>query len=82
MGLKPGWLSDVEVAISNMWKKLKKNYTHTSHPFAYVDATILHPGKKLSPFRHSGFNPGDAAKYEQEFRERFSSYNTQYEPAI
>ena len=33
------------------------------------------------PFHHSGFNPGDAARYEQEFRERFSSYNTQSEPS-
>ena len=81
MDPKPGWLGDVEVAISNMWKKLKKHYTRTSHSFAYADATILHPGKKLSPFRRSGFKPGDAAKYEREFRERFSSYNTQSEPS-
>jgi hypothetical protein len=35
-----------------------KYYTVTDKPFAYVDAIILHPAKKLSLFKKDTWEPG------------------------
>src|SRR5437773_8950836 len=40
------WLKEAETAIEKMWTKLRKYYDKMDKPFAYVDATLLHPGLK------------------------------------
>jgi hypothetical protein len=76
MDPQPDWVPHVEAAITKMWAKLRKHYTKTDNPSAYVDATILHPAKKLHPFRKDGFDAGSAEKYKSEFQERFEKdYN-------
>ena len=75
----PDWFNEVKRAIHHMWEKLKLHYSRTATPYAYVDANILHPGKKLSLFRkkRSSFAPEDAERYSNEARLRFlSTYNT------
>src|SRR5438046_1861210 len=42
----PEWLREAQTAIEKMWTKLQKYYDKTDKPFAYVDATLLHPGLK------------------------------------
>ena len=89
MSIVPEWFEEVRVAIDNMWTKVKVHYTKTKNPSAYVDANILHPGKKLHLFKkkNSSFTetPDQAEIYEKEARARFDKlYNnsTQTELAI
>jgi predicted GIY-YIG superfamily endonuclease len=42
----PEWPAEVQTAIEGTWRKLRKYYDKSSKPFAYVDATILHPALK------------------------------------
>jgi hypothetical protein len=80
MSIIPAWFEEVRVAIDNMWTKIKSHYTKTKNPPAYVDANILHPGKKLHLFKKkdSSFteNPGQAGIYEKAACVRFDKlYN-------
>jgi len=74
----PEWFQEVQNAIDEMWDKFKHHYSKTKKPPAYVDANILHPGKKLHLFKKkdSSFmdTPGQAQIYEQEARARFDKY--------
>ena len=38
-----------------MWTKLRKYYDKTAKPFAYIDATILHPGLKKKFMKKAGY---------------------------
>jgi hypothetical protein len=40
-----------EFALSERVNKIKVYYTKTKNPSAYVNANILHPGKKTSSFQ-------------------------------
>src|SRR6266496_5427027 len=73
----PEWFHQVRNAIDQMWEKIKCHYSKTNKPSAYIDANILHPGKKLHLFKKdSSFAdiPGQAQIYEQEARARFDKY--------
>jgi hypothetical protein len=80
MEVVPEWFEEVRAAINEMWMKIKIHYTKTKNPPAYVDANILHPGKKLHLFKKkdSSFNEvsGQAEIYEKAARARFDKlYN-------
>jgi hypothetical protein len=80
MPVVPEWFEEVRVAINNMWAKIKIHYTKTKNPPAYVDANILHPGKKLHLFKRKGSSfaetPGQVKIYEKAARTRFEKlYN-------
>ena len=51
MEVVPAWFEEVWAAIDKMWEKIKDHYTKMKNPPAYVDANILHPGKKLHLFK-------------------------------
>ena len=74
----PEWFDQVRNAIDQMWEKIKCHYSKTNKPSAYVDANILHPGKKLHLFKKKDSSfadiPGQAQIYEQEARARFDKY--------
>jgi hAT family C-terminal dimerisation region len=71
----PHWISDVRSGIEAMWTKLSKYYNRTAQPFAYYDATILHPGKKLSLFKRSSWQGETPEQCKEACRLR---YNTKY----
>jgi len=80
MSVIPEWFEEVRVAIDNMWTKIKTHYTKTKNPPAYIDANILHPGKKLHLFKKKGSSftetPGQVEAYVTAARARFDkSYN-------
>ena len=80
MDVVPEWFEEVRAAIDTMWMKIKIHYTKTKNPPAYIDANILHPGKKLRLFKKkdSSFTevPGQAEIYEKAARARFDKlYN-------
>jgi hypothetical protein len=79
MSVVPEWFEEVQVAIDKMWEKIKIHYTKTKNPPAYVDANILHPGKKLYLFKKgSSFTEilNQVESYEKAARARFDTlYN-------
>ena len=52
----PDWLKDAQTAIESMWTKLRKYYDKIDKPFAYVDATLLHPGLKKKFMKKAGYS--------------------------
>jgi len=52
----PEWLKEAQTAIENIWTKLRQYYDKTDKPFAYVDATLLHPGLKKKFMRKAGYS--------------------------
>jgi len=46
--IHPIWLREVQTVIEKMWEKLKDYYSKTGRPFAFIDATLLHPALKVS----------------------------------
>jgi len=52
----PEWLQEAQTAIEHLWKKLRKYYDKTDKPFAYVDATLLHPGLKRKFMKKAGYD--------------------------
>jgi len=54
MSVVPEWFEEVQGAINKMWEKIKIHYTKTTNPPTYVNANILHPGKKLHLFKKKG----------------------------
>src|SRR5436305_2348406 len=80
MKVVPEWFEEVRAAIDTMWMKIKDHYTKTKNPSAYVDANILHPGKKLHLFKKKDSSfaevPNHAQIYEKAARGRFDKlYN-------
>lgn len=60
-------------AIENMEKVLKKYYAKTSFPTVYGDGMILNPRCKLALFEEDSWEAGDAQKYSNACKQRFTS---------
>src|SRR5579859_6399106 len=73
----PDWLREVQSAIEATWKKLKKYYDKSAKPFAYVDATILHPALKNRFFKSASYNTDLIEEYTKSAQLRFQK---QYDP--
>ena len=70
----PIWLAEVLIAIEAMWAKLRKYYDRTDRPFAYVDATLLHPGLKVRSMEKSGYSAELIEKYVKEAEARYIKF--------
>ena len=57
------WLKEAQTAIEKMWTKLRKYYDKTDKPFAYVDATLLHPGLKKKFMKKVGYSADTIETY-------------------
>ena len=80
MSTVPEQFEEVRLAINNRWTKIKIHYIKTKNPPAYVDANILHPGKKLHLFKNKGSSfterPNQVEIYEKSGPARFDKlYN-------
>jgi hypothetical protein len=86
MEVVPEWFKEVRTAIDNMWAKIKEYYTKTKNPSVYVDANILHSGRKLHLFKKKDSSfaevPDQAKIYEREARARFNALYNNSESAI
>ena len=67
----PEWLKDARNAIDQMWTKLQKYYDKTDKPFAYVDATLLHPGLKKKFMKKAGYASDTIETYVKKAEKRF-----------
>src|SRR5579859_504291 len=67
----PEWLQEAQTAIEHMWKKLRKYYDKTDKPFAYVDATLLHPGLKRKFMKKPGYDAETIDTYIRQAETRF-----------
>ena len=47
MASLPSWLAEVQFGVQKMWDKLRNYYDKTDLPYAFVDATLLHPKLKV-----------------------------------
>ena len=74
----PEWLKEAQTAIENMWTKLRKYYDKTDKPFAYVDATLLHPGLKKKFMKKARYPADTIEKYVKNAEMR---YQNQYDPS-
>ena len=59
----PESLKEAQTAIENMWTKFRKYYYKTDIPFAYIDATLLHPGLKKKFMREARYPAGIIESY-------------------
>ena len=73
----PEWLKEAQTAIENIWMKLRKYYDKTDKPFAYVDATLLHPGLKKKFMRKAGYSTDIIESY---IRKAEMRYQKEYDP--
>ena len=73
----PEWLKEAQTAIENIWTKLRKYYDKTDKPFAYVDATLLHPGLKKKFMRKAGYSTDIIESYVRKAEMRYQKY---YDP--
>src|SRR5579859_2224430 len=73
----PDWLREVQSAIEATWKKLRKYYDKSAKPFAYIDATILHPALKNRFFKSAGYSMDLIDEYTNASQLRFQK---QYDP--
>ena len=67
----PDWLKEAQTAIESMWTKLRKYYDKTDKPFAYVDATLLHPGLKKKFMKKAGYSADTIETYVKKAEMRF-----------
>jgi len=74
----PEWLKEAQTAIENMWTKLRKYYDKTDKPFAYMDATLLHPGLKKKFMQKAGYDTDTVHNYVKQAEMR---YQNGYDPA-
>jgi hypothetical protein len=73
----PKWLKETKTAIEQMWEKLHTYYDKTNKPYAYVDATLLHPGLKKRFMKKAGYPGVTILKYIREAEARFArNYDT------
>src|SRR5437762_6742560 len=66
------WLKEAQTAIEKMWTKLRKYYDKTDKPFAYVDATLLHPGLKKF-MKKAGYSVDTIETYVKKAEMRFQN---------
>ena len=69
----PEWLKEAQTAIEKMWTKLRKYYDKTDKPFAYVDATLLHPGLKKKFMKKAGYSVDTIETYVKNAEMRFQN---------
>src|SRR5205809_3771899 len=62
-----------QTAIEKMWTKLRKYYDKTDKPFAYVDATLLHPGLKKKFIKKAGYSADTIETYIKKAEMRFKN---------
>lgn len=74
----PIWLTEVLDAIDTMWTKLHKYYDRTECPFAYVNATLLHPALKVRFMEKSDYPIETIELYRKEAEERYIKF---YDPS-
>ena len=67
------WLKEAQTAIEKMWTKLRKYYDKTDKPFAYVDATLLHPGLKKKFMKKAGYSVDTIETYVKNAEMRFQN---------
>ena len=77
--VKSDWLGEVQSAVEKMWMKLRKYYDKTAKPFAYVDATLLHPALKKKFMRMAGYEADLIEKYVRQTESRFKK---EYDPMM
>lgn len=77
LAVVPEWLAEVQTAIEGTWTKLRKYYDKSSKPFAYVDATILHPALKNRFFKTAGYDATIIDGYTKASQARFQK---EYDP--
>ena len=70
----PDWLGEVQSAVEKMWTKLRKYYDKTAKPFAYVDATILHPALKKKFMKKAGYGTDLIEEYVRGTESRFQRH--------
>jgi hypothetical protein len=73
----PEWLKETQTAIEGMWTKLRTYYDKTDKPYAYVDATLLHPALKKKFMKKSGYDNETIERYVKEAETR---YQKSYDP--
>jgi hAT family C-terminal dimerisation region len=73
----PDWMKETQEAIEGMWTKLRTYYDKTSKPFAYVDATLLHPALKTRFMKRAGYGDEMIQQYIKEAEARYQQY---YDP--
>lgn len=78
----PNWLREVQTAVEKMWSKLREYYDRTDRPFAYIDATLLHPALKASFMKKAKYSPDDIERYKKEGESRFQKDYDNTRPAI
>lgn len=71
MTIRPIWLREVQVAIEKMWEKLGDYYSKTGRPFAFIDATLLHPALKVSFMRKANYEADVIESYKRDGEKRF-----------
>ena len=59
--------------------KLRKYYDKTAKPFAYVDATLLHPALKKKFMKKAGYEADLIEKYVRQTESRFKK---EYDPMM
>jgi hAT family C-terminal dimerisation region len=69
----PEWLKETQTAIEKMWAKLRKYYDKTGKPFAYIDATLLHPDLKKKFMRKAGYSANLIENYVKQAETRFQN---------
>ena len=67
------WLKEAQTAIEKMWMKLRKYYDKTDKPFAYVDATLLHPGLKKKFMKKARYSADTIETYVKKAEMRFQN---------
>ena len=60
---KPEWLTQVQMAVEKMWVKLRDYYDESGKPFAFIDATLLHPKLKISFMIKANYDKSDISQY-------------------
>jgi len=77
----PDWLKEAQTAIESMWSKLRKYYDKTDKPFAYVDASLLHPGLKKKFMKKAGYPADTIETYVKKAEMRFQKEYDTTQPA-
>ena len=73
----PDWLRDVSLLLRTCGRELTKYYNKMAKPFAYVDATLLHPALKKKFIKKAGYGADLIEEYVKGMESRFQ---TQYDP--
>jgi hypothetical protein len=67
-------MRETQEAIEGMWTKLRRYYDKTSKPYAYVDATLLHPALKTRFMKRAGYTDTMIEQYVKETESRYRQH--------